>query len=69
MAYVIKTGQQWIMAMMKALGIDAEVTPVRRIVIDAKVGEPVMMYVECFASTKVLDVELPDPTNVQVKIV
>ena len=42
---------------------------VYRIVIDAKVDEPVKVYIEMFGTTKMLDVMPPDISPTQITIV
>lgn len=45
-------------ALLRASGVDPNY--VRRLVLDLRVGEPGMLYVETFADSEVLDVELSE---------
>lgn len=61
------SGSEWITHIMKCLGL--EHLRVRRIVIDAAYDSAVEVYVECFGSEGLLDVEPPGAGTVNVRIV
>lgn len=54
--------QQW----AEALGLDP--SECRRVVIDAEVDNVVRVYVEKYGTTRLLDVQPPDPSSVHVTV-
>ena len=61
------TGDQYLNAVCDALGFGA--MPVCRIIVDATVGEGVMVYVELFGSEELLHIALPSGDGLEVEIV
>jgi len=61
------SGQEWITHVVKCLGL--EHLRVRRVVIDAAYDSAVEVYVECFGSEELLDVEPPEAGTVSVRVI
>lgn len=51
----------------EALGVDIPGDHVRRIVIDAEHGCPVMIYVERYGDERLLEIEPPSPAEVEIR--
>jgi hypothetical protein len=53
----IALGQKWIERLCETLGEDSHM--VKRIVVDCEVDEPIHVYVEKYADSKLINLELP----------
>lgn len=54
----------WVKQMIQALGLDG--AKVRRLVIDAEVGQTIKVYVECWGPSTMLEVEPPARGAVEI---
>lgn len=55
----------WVSQMCEALGLDS--AKVRRLVIDAEVGQLVKVYVECWGRSAMLEVNPPPREAIQIQ--
>jgi len=67
MARQIVRAEEYAIKVCEALGVDH--TRVRRVVIDAKAGEALQIYVQFFGSSEILDIDLPFTPENPVEIV
>jgi len=63
---IVATGNKFIETVCPALGIEA--TLVKRVILDAKFGDIVNVYVEMLGSTKMLNIDF-DLTDAKVSII
>lgn len=60
-------GTAFVQKWAEALGLDPE--ECRRVVIDAKVSDVLVIYVEKLGTERMLQIEPPDPTSVNLTII
>ena len=58
------SGDQWITHILEKLGIDS--TRASRVVIDARVGAPLVFHITYFGTDALLDVRPPEANEVQI---
>lgn len=57
-------GRDWARQVCKALSLDP--LKVRRIVIDAQVGEVLSVYIEAWGDDRLIDIQLPDAASLNL---
>lgn len=67
MARKVVRAEEYAIKVCEALGVDH--TQVRRVVIDAKAGEALQIYVQFFGAAEILDIDLPFTPENPVEIV
>lgn len=60
------TGAKFVQQWAEALGIDP--SECRRVVIDASVNNVLLVYVEKIGTTRLLDIQPPNPGSVQLTV-
>ena len=59
-------GNEWIRLVLEKLGIDS--SDVRRVVIDAQVGHPLIFFIEHYGISALLDVRPPEANEVEIVV-
>ena len=60
------TGNEWIQLVLEKLGIDP--SNVRRVVIDAQIGQELIFYIEHYGTNALLEVRPPEAKEVEIII-